>query len=55
VHVQVSALVIIDMTWQYWVLTAGLVGGGGVLFWIMMFIGEKLVQVRTDRKSNFLA
>ena len=39
-----TALIIIDMTWQLWVLTVGLVVGGGILFYIMMFVGEKLVQ-----------
>ena len=38
------------MTWQLWVLTVGLVVGGGIVFYFMMFIGEKLVQ-RQIRKE----
>lgn len=49
-----TALIIIDMTWQLWVLTVGLVVGGGILFYIMMFVGEKLVQrqIRIENEKD---
>ena len=49
-----TALIIIDMTWQLWVLTVGLVVGGGILFYIMMLVGEKLVQrqIRIENEKD---
>lgn len=48
----VSAVIIIHMTWQYWVLTVGLVVGGAVLFWVMMRIGENLVQKQIAKEKQ---
>lgn len=48
---QISAVVIIKMTWQYWVLTVGLVVGGAILFWIMMKVGEKLCQKQIQKEK----
>jgi hypothetical protein len=39
------------MTWQYWILTVGLVIGGGVLFYIFMWVGEKLVQKQIEKEK----
>ncbi len=39
------------MTWQYWVLTVGLVIGGALVFWIMMKIGEKLCQKQIAKEK----
>ena len=40
---QVTALVVIPMTWEYWVLVVGLIVGGGVLFFILAKFGEILI------------
>lgn len=39
------------MTWQYWVLTVGLVVGGALVFWIMMKLGEKLCQKQIEKEN----
>jgi hypothetical protein len=39
------------MTWQYWILTVALVIGGGVLFYIFMWVGEKLVQKQLEKEK----
>lgn len=39
------------MTWQYWLLTVGLVVGGGFLFWVLMKIGEKLCQKQIEKEK----
>ena len=39
------------MTWQYWILTVGLVVGGGFLFYLMMWVGEKLVQKELQKEK----
>jgi uncharacterized membrane-anchored protein YhcB (DUF1043 family) len=31
------------MTWQYWVLVVGLIIGGGIIFFVMAKVGEKLL------------
>jgi hypothetical protein len=31
------------MSWQYWVLVVSLIIGGGILFFIMAKVGEKLM------------
>jgi hypothetical protein len=31
------------MTWQYWILVVGLITGGGLIFFVMAKVGEKLV------------
>ncbi len=41
------------MTWQYWVLTVGLVVGGALVFWIMMKIGEKVCQKQVEKEKIF--
>ena len=38
------------MTWQLWVLTVGLVVGGALLFYLMMYVGEKLVQKQIEKE-----
>ena len=43
VYLQITALCVIPMTWQYWVIVVGLIIGGGILFFIMAKIGEKLL------------
>ena len=48
---QISAVIIIKMTWQYWILTVGLVVGGGFLFYLMMWVGEKLVQKELQKEK----
>ncbi len=44
-------MIIIKMTWQYWVMTVGLIVGGGGLFYAMMYIGEKLVQKQIEKEK----
>ena len=39
------------MTWQYWILTVGLVVGGGLIFYLMMWVGEKLVQKELQKEK----
>lgn len=41
------------MTWQYWVLVVGLILGGGLLFFVLAKIGEKLVAKETARLERF--
>jgi hypothetical protein len=31
------------MTWQYWVLVVSLIIGGGIIFFVMAKIGEKML------------
>ena len=38
------------MTWQLWVLTVGLVVGGALLFYLMMYVGEKLTQKQIEKE-----
>ena len=40
---QITAICVIPMTWQYWVLVVGLIIGGGIIFFIMAKAGEKLL------------
>jgi uncharacterized membrane protein YdjX (TVP38/TMEM64 family) len=48
---QVSAVIIIHMTWQLWVLTVVLVVGGALLFYLMMYVGERLVQKQIEKEK----
>ena len=32
------------MTWQYWILVVGLITGGGLIFFVMAKLGERLIQ-----------
>jgi hypothetical protein len=48
-------LVVIPMTWQYWVLVVSLIVGGGIIFFILAHVGEKILlknQVRLSRCSR---
>ena len=48
-----TAVVIIDMSIAYWILTVGLVLGGGVFFIILMILGEKLiVRIQAKKEAN---
>ena len=40
---QIAALIVIPMTWQYWVLVESLIVGGGVLFVLLGHLGQKLI------------
>ena len=40
---QITALCVIPMTWQYWVLVVGLITGGGLIFFILAKLGERLL------------
>ena len=43
------------MTWQYWILVVGLILGGGVLFFILAKLGEKIIardEHRLQAASN---
>jgi hypothetical protein len=50
---QVTALIVIPMTWQFWVLVVGLILGGGLLFFILAKIGERLVVNETARLERY--
>jgi len=55
IGLQITALVVIPMTWQYWVLVVSLIVGGGIIFFIMAHIGEKLLlknQVRDQMNKD---
>ena len=41
---QISAVIVIQMSWQYWVIVVGLVIGGGTLFFVLSFLGGKMLQ-----------
>jgi hypothetical protein len=43
----VTAVVVIHMTWQYWVIVIGFVIGGGLLFFMLSVLGERLLRVCT--------
>jgi len=38
------------MTWQLWVLTVVLVVGGALIFYAMMYVGEKLTQKQIEKE-----
>ncbi len=52
---QVTALCVIPMTWQFWILIVGLITGGGLLFYVLARIGEKLIEKNelADKAENF--
>lgn len=39
----ITAICVIPMTWQYWVLVVALILGGGVIFFILAKLGERLL------------
>ena len=39
-----TALAVIPMTWQYWVIVVSLVVGCGLLFYILSLLGERLLR-----------
>jgi len=41
---QVTALVVIPMSWEYWVLVETLIVGGGILFVVLSHLGQKLLE-----------
>jgi hypothetical protein len=45
---QITALVVIPMSWQYWVLVESLIVGGGIIFVVLSNLGQKLI----DRDRN---
>ena len=48
---QVTALVVISMTWQYWVIVVSLVIGGGLLFFVLSVLGERLLRLEEEREK----
>ena len=50
---QITALCVIPMTWQYWVLVVSLIVGGGIIFFILAHIGEKLLAKNLLRDQQF--
>jgi preprotein translocase subunit SecE len=40
----VTALAVIRMTWQYWVLVVSFIVGGSLIFFLLSFLGQKLLQ-----------
>ena len=57
---QITALAVIPMTWQYWILVIGLILGGGVLFFLLAKLGEKVIardeqKLRTAADNKTLA
>ena len=52
---QVTALCVIPMTWQFWILVVGLITGGGLLFYVLARLGEKLIEKNelADKEENF--
>ena len=39
-----TALSVIPMTWQYWVIVVSLVVGCGLLFFVLSLLGERLLR-----------
>lgn len=39
-----TALVVIPMSWQYWLLVESLIVGGGILFVLLSHLGQKLME-----------
>jgi len=50
---KVTALIVIPMTWQFWVLVVGLILGGGLIFFTLAKLGERLVARETARLERF--
>ena len=50
-----TALCVIPMTWQFWILVVGLITGGGLLFYVLARLGEKLIEKNelADKEENF--
>ncbi len=42
------------MTWQFWILVVGLITGGGLLFYVLARLGEKLIEKNelADKEGN---
>jgi hypothetical protein len=42
------------MTWQFWILVVGLITGGGLLFYVLARLGEKLIEKNelADKEEN---
>jgi hypothetical protein len=40
------------MTWQYWVMVVGLIVGGGIIFFAMAHIGEKMLQKNDEKEKE---
>jgi len=49
----ITALSVIPMTWQYWVLVVSLIIGGGIIFFILAHIGERLLAKNMLRDQEF--
>ena len=41
---QITALCVIPMTWQYWVMVVGLILGGSILFNVLSFFGQRMLR-----------
>jgi hypothetical protein len=57
---QITALAVIPMTWQYWILVVGLIVGGGILFFILAKLGEKIIardeqRIQTATENKILS
>lgn len=50
--IQVTALVVIPMSWKYWVLVQSLIVGGGILFVVLSHLGQKLLEHYSLRDQN---
>ena len=48
---QVTALAVIKMTWQYWVIVVSLVVGGALLFFALSVLGERLLKFDEEREK----
>jgi len=42
------------MTWQYWVMVVSLIVGGGILFFVLAHLGEKMLQANDEREKEEL-
>ena len=51
---QVTALAVIKMTWQHWVIVVGFVVGGGLLFYVLSILGQRLLRYDEDKEKALL-
>ena len=49
---QITALCVIPMTWKYWVMVVGLILGGGILFNVLSFFGQRMLNQKEAEEKE---
>jgi Flp pilus assembly protein TadB len=52
---QVTALCVIPMTWQYWVMVVGLIVICGSIFNLLSFLGQRMLAQFEEKEKQLLA